>query len=86
VALGPVFGTASKANPDPTVGVENLRLWRSLTPRPLVAIGGITRATAPCVWQAGADSIAVIGDLYPQEPTPARLRERMVEWQRLAQT
>ena len=86
VALGPIFATGSKLNPDPTVGVDGLRAWRHLTERPLVAIGGIVRATAPCVWQAGADSIGVIGDLYPQEPTPATLRERMVEWQRLAET
>jgi thiamine-phosphate pyrophosphorylase len=52
--------------------------------RPLVAIGGITRTTAPSVWQAGADSVAVIGGLYPPEPTPGRLRQRMEEWQQLA--
>jgi thiamine-phosphate pyrophosphorylase len=84
LALGPVFATGSKENPDPVVGVEGLRACRGLTERPLVAIGGITRTTAPSVWQAGADSIAVIGDLYPQEPTPARLRQRMEEWQQLA--
>lgn len=86
VALGPVFATGSKLNPDPTVGLDGLRAWRRLTARPLVAIGGISRATARSVWEAGADAIAVIGDLYPQEPTPASLRERMVEWQQLAET
>ena len=85
LALGPIFSTGSKENPDPVVGVPCLRAWRNLTNRPMVAIGGITRTTAPSVWQAGADSVAVIGDLYPQEPTPARLRQRMEEWQQLAQ-
>jgi len=73
VALGPIFETVSKRNPDPVVGLERLRLWRSLTPRPLVAIGGITRANASRVLEAGADSVAVIGDLFPG--VGARVRE-----------
>ena len=73
VALGPIFETVSKRNPDPVVGLERLRLWRSLTPRPLVAIGGITRAHASRVLEAGADSVAVIGDLFPG--AGARVRE-----------
>jgi thiamine-phosphate pyrophosphorylase len=86
IALGPVFGTMSKANPDPPVGIEGIDAWRALVEKPLVAIGGVTRQTARAAWQAGADSIAVIGDLYPPDPTPARLRQRMEEWQRLAKT
>ncbi|MGH9657519.1 MAG: thiamine phosphate synthase, partial [Bryobacteraceae bacterium] len=54
VALGPIFATGSKDKPDPAVGVERLREWRRLSPRPLVAIGGITRATARTVLDAGA--------------------------------
>ena len=73
LALGPIFETVSKRNPDPVVGLERLRLWRSLTPRPLVAIGGITRANASRVLEAGADSVAVIGDLFPG--VGARVRE-----------
>ena len=46
LALGPIFGTAIKANPDPVVGVEELRRLRQASDRPLVAIGGITRANA----------------------------------------
>ena len=65
VALGPIFGTASKLNPDPEVGVDELRRLKPLAQVALVAIGGITRQTAPEVWAAGADSIAVVGDLYP---------------------
>jgi thiamine-phosphate pyrophosphorylase len=63
LALGPIFGTSSKENPDPAVGLSELRRLRSLTDRPLVAIGGITRANALDVFAAGADSVAVIGDL-----------------------
>ena len=63
LAIGPVFATSSKANPDPVVGLERLRRARELTRKPLVAIGGITRENARSVIDAGADSVAVISDL-----------------------
>lgn len=63
LAIGPVFATISKEKPDPVVGLEGVRRARALTTKPLVAIGGITRATAPSVIEAGADSVAVISDL-----------------------
>jgi len=63
LAIGPVFGTSSKANPDPVVGLEGVRRARELTRKPLVAIGGITRANARSVIEAGADAVAVISDL-----------------------
>jgi thiamine-phosphate pyrophosphorylase len=62
LAIGPVFATASKENPDPVVGVEGVRRARSLTKLPLVAIGGITRENAASVLAAGADTVAVISD------------------------
>jgi thiamine-phosphate pyrophosphorylase len=77
VAFGPIFGTVSKANPDPVVGFDELRHLRPLTSLPLVAIGGITRTTARSVLDAGADSIAVIGDLFPDAGT---IRQRVEEW------
>jgi thiamine-phosphate pyrophosphorylase len=83
VAFGPIFGTASKQNPDPVVGVEELRRVRLLTEKPLVAIGGITRATACDVIDAGADAVAVIGDLMPEECSTAALRGRTEEWLRI---
>jgi thiamine-phosphate pyrophosphorylase len=63
LAIGPVFATSSKLNPDPVVGLDGVRLVRSLTTKPLVAIGGITRANCRSVLEAGADSVAVISDL-----------------------
>jgi thiamine-phosphate pyrophosphorylase len=80
LAIGPIFGTLSKQNPDPVVGIERLQALRALTRKPLVAIGGITRKTAPAVFDAGADSVAIIGDLYPQPLTKASLRARAEEW------
>ncbi|MFZ1011037.1 MAG: thiamine phosphate synthase [Candidatus Sulfotelmatobacter sp.] len=67
LAIGPVFLTSSKDKPDPVVGLEGVRQARQLTRKPLVAIGGITRANAAYVIEAGADSVAVISDLL-REP------------------
>ena len=63
IAIGPVFATSSKANPDPVIGLAGIREARRLTRKPLVAIGGITRANCLSVMDAGADSVAVISDL-----------------------
>ncbi len=65
VAYGPIFPTASKNNPDPTVGLSGLRVARTLTQKPLVAIGGITQENCQAVLDAGADSVAVISALLP---------------------
>ncbi len=70
IAVGPVFATASKANPDPVIGLEGVRQARKLTRKPLVAIGGITRSNCRQVIEAGADSVAVISDLLT-EPAKA---------------
>jgi len=63
IAIGPVFQTSTKENPDPVVGLEGVRRARALTKLPLVAIGGITLENAPSVIEAGADSVAVISAL-----------------------
>jgi thiamine-phosphate pyrophosphorylase len=63
LAIGPVFATSSKDNPNPVIGLEGVRRARQLTRKLLVAIGGITRTNAASVIEAGADSVAVISDL-----------------------
>jgi len=83
VALGPVYLTGSKRNPDPVVGVAEVARCRTLLEKPLVAIGGITMANAAEVLRAGADSLAVISGLFPENSTARALRERMEQWQRL---
>jgi thiamine-phosphate pyrophosphorylase len=62
------------------VGLDELRRLRPLTTRPLIAIGGITRANARSVLDAGADSVAVIGDLFPED---GNIRARVEEWLQL---
>jgi thiamine-phosphate pyrophosphorylase len=67
VAIGPIFATGTKLNAAPVVGLEGVRRARALTSKPLVAIGGITRANCRAVLDAGADSVAVISALFPQQ-------------------
>ncbi len=77
VAIGPVFDTSSKENPDPVVGLEGVRRVREAVGRAvkLVAIGGITSENAPSVLEAGADSVAVIGALLDTSD-PAEITRR----------
>jgi thiamine-phosphate pyrophosphorylase len=67
LAIGPVFATGSKDNPDPVVGLEGVKAARTLTRLPLVAIGGITSENGRQVIEAGADSVAVISGLLPED-------------------
>jgi thiamine-phosphate pyrophosphorylase len=75
IAIGPIFPTATKKNPDPVVGTELLRKARQMTRKPLVAIGGITLERAAEVYRAGADSLAVIRDLICAPNPGVRARE-----------
>jgi thiamine-phosphate pyrophosphorylase len=75
IAYGPVFPTSSKERHDPLVGLEGIRDARAATSKPLVAIGGITRANARAVIEAGADSVAVISDLLS---APAKVAEEFL--------
>ncbi len=81
IAVGPVFATTTKKNPDPVVGLEFVARARAMTRKPIVAIGGITAENAGSVYRAGADSIAVIRDLMV-EGKPA---ERAAEYLRIAE-
>lgn len=64
IAIGPIFATASKENPDPAVGLNHLRRVRAVVGDvPLVAIGGINHENARAVLNAGADSVAIISAL-----------------------
>ncbi len=75
IAVGPVFATSTKANPDPIVGTEFIRQVRALTARPIVAIGGITLENAASIIKAGADSVAVISDILRARDPGGRARQ-----------
>jgi thiamine-phosphate pyrophosphorylase len=83
VSLGPIFPTESKLRPDPTVGVDGLKTLRSLTGKPLVAIGGVTIENASGALEAGADSVAVISGLLSGANGGRSIRRRAEEWIRV---
>jgi thiamine-phosphate pyrophosphorylase len=76
VALGPVYETTLKAMKYPPQGLDRIREWKTRIACPLVAIGGITLERAPGVFQAGADSIAVVTDIVGH-PEPEK---RVIAW------
>jgi len=80
LSLGPIFATTSKERPDPVVGLDGLQKLRPLTPKPLVAIGGITLANASEVLAAGADSVAIISGILPSEQDHGLLRQKLTQW------
>jgi thiamine-phosphate pyrophosphorylase len=75
VAVGPIFSTSTKVNPDPVVGTEFIRQVRRLTDKAIVAIGGITLDRATGVIEAGADAVAVGSDILRAEDPGARARQ-----------
>ena len=79
LAIGPVFATGTKVDPDPVVGLEGVRRARALTRKPLVAIGGITRENARSVIEAGADSVAVISGLFGRDESVEKVARDFLE-------
>ena len=77
LALGPIFETSSKENPDPTVGCPELARLRPLTSKPVVAIGGIHLQNVAQVFEAGADSVAIISGLLSD---PNHIRQTTELW------
>lgn len=78
IAIGPVFATTTKQNPDPVVGLDGVCLARIITRKTLVGIGGITAANAAMVRQAGADSVAVISAVFSPNGNPTKLAEDLI--------
>jgi thiamine-phosphate pyrophosphorylase len=75
LGVGPVYGTRSKANPAPVMGLDTLARIAAACPKPVVAIGGITAARIPEVLQTGAHGVAVLSDVVaaarPEEAAAA---------------
>ena len=75
IAIGPVFATTSKVNPDPIVPLDELREIRSRVRKPIVAIGGITSQNATQLFDIGLDSVAVIRDLVTASDIRAKISQ-----------
>jgi thiamine-phosphate pyrophosphorylase len=79
VAVGPVFATGTKLDAAPVIGLDGVRRARALTTKPIVAIGGITRANARSVIEAGADSVAVISALFVEGESVEKVARDFLE-------
>ncbi len=80
VAIGPVFPTRTKENPDPVVDRQELQAIRECVAKPLVAIGGITLENVRPLFESGVDSAAVIRDLLLADD----VRQRAAGYRELA--
>jgi thiamine-phosphate pyrophosphorylase len=74
VAIGPVFPTLTKENPNPLVSRQELGEIRKRVTKPLVAIGGITTENAGTLFELGIDSVAVIRDLFASSDFPGKVK------------
>ena len=75
IGFGPISTTRSKERPDPVQGLDGLRLVCRRVHLPVVAIGGITATTMPAVLAAGADAVAMIGDIVRAADVKAKARD-----------
>jgi thiamine-phosphate pyrophosphorylase len=74
IGFGPMFGTTTKHTGYAARGVDMLRKIRAAVKLPIVAIGGINEQNVRQVWQAGADSAAIISDILGAEDIVAKTR------------
>ncbi|HMU34258.1 MAG TPA: thiamine phosphate synthase [Pyrinomonadaceae bacterium] len=78
LAIGPIFDTSTKSDPDPAIGIEMLsKAAKTSGMMPLVAIGGIKADNLASIISAGAASAAIIGALLSD---PAKISERFREY------
>lgn len=81
IGFGPMFGTTTKNTGHAARGVEMLRQIRAGVKLPIVAIGGITEQNIQQVWQAGADSAAIISDILHADDIPSKVRRILAQQQ-----
>jgi thiamine-phosphate diphosphorylase len=74
IGFGPMFGTTTKDTGYAARGVDMLRQIRAAVKLPIVAIGGINEQNVQQVWQAGADSAAIITDILRTEDVGAKVK------------
>jgi thiamine-phosphate pyrophosphorylase len=74
IGFGPMFGTTTKNTGYAARGIDMLRQIRAGVKIPIVAIGGINEQNVKQVWQAGADSAAIISDILGADDPAAKFR------------
>ncbi|MCI0489524.1 MAG: thiamine phosphate synthase [Blastocatellia bacterium] len=75
IAVGPIFQTSTKENPDDVVCLEMIERIKRCVSKPVVAIGGITYERARAVADAGADSLAIISGIVAADDIAGRMRD-----------
>ena len=75
LGVGPVFGTRSKANPAPPLGLDGFRGIVEAVPKPVIAIGSVTADRVTALLEAGAHGVAVISAVVSQSDPAAATRE-----------
>ena len=74
LGVGPVYGTRSKADPAPTMGLETLARIARDCPKPIIAIGGVTPDGIPDIVRAGAHGVAVLSHVVAADRPDAATR------------
>lgn len=77
IGFGPVWSTPTKANPDPVVGVNNLREVLAFADRPVVAIGGVFPERIPELLDAGAKNICLVRHFMETDDPKSRIQDVM---------
>jgi thiamine-phosphate pyrophosphorylase len=75
IAVGPIFPTTSKANPDPVIGLDQLSRIVEAVHKPIIAIGGVALGNARDVLKTGVSAIAVIQNVLSASDIAGRVRE-----------
>jgi len=79
IGFGPMFGTTTKTTGYTARGVEMLQQIRAAVKIPVVAIGGINEQNVRQVWQAGADSAAIISDILGADDVAAKTKRILAD-------
>ena len=74
IGFGPMFGTTTKNTGLSARGIDMLKQIRAAVRIPIVAIGGINENNVQQVWQAGADSAAIISDILGADEIAAKVK------------
>ena len=75
LGVGPVYGTRSKANPAPVMGLDELSRIAQGTSKPIIAIGGITVSRIPETMQTGVHGVAVLSAVVAAEDPAGATRD-----------
>jgi thiamine-phosphate pyrophosphorylase len=74
IGFGPMFATTTKDTGYFPRGLPMLRELRQSVKLPIAAIGGITETNVAQVWEAGADSAAIISDILRADDIAAKIK------------